>query len=137
MNGAHPPKNKIEYKVHINKILPYSPKKKKAKIIDEYSRLYPATISASASGMSNGALFVSAIIEIKKIIATGHSINMFQTPTSCAYTISHILIECETNPTIVKTSPIETSYEIICAADLNAPKKGYFELLDQPAIMIP
>ena len=34
-------------------------------------------------------------------------------------------------------NPIETSYEIIWAAERNAPKKGYFELLDQPAIIIP
>jgi len=37
--------------------------------------------------------------------------------------------------TIIK--PIETSYEIICAADLKEPKNGYLELLDQPAIIIP
>ena len=34
-----------------------SPKKKKAKITDEYSTLKPATSSASASGKSNGAPF--------------------------------------------------------------------------------
>jgi hypothetical protein len=33
--------------------------------------------------------------------------------------------------------PKETSYEIICAADLKEPKKAYFELLDQPAKIIP
>jgi len=71
--GNHPPKNKIEYNVDINRIFPYSPKKKKAKIIEEYSKLYPATISASASGKSKGALLVSATIEIKKIIAIGNS----------------------------------------------------------------
>jgi hypothetical protein len=32
---------------------------------------------------------------------------------------------------------METSYETIWAADRKAPKKGYFELLDQPAITIP
>jgi len=34
--------------------------------------LYPATISASASGKSKGALLVSATIQIKKIIETGN-----------------------------------------------------------------
>jgi hypothetical protein len=34
-------------------------------------------------------------------------------------------------------NPIETSYEIIWAAERKAPKNGYFELLDHPAIMIP
>jgi hypothetical protein len=37
--------------------------------------------------------------------------------------------------TIIK--PIDTSYDIICAADLNAPKKAYFELLDHPDRRIP
>ena len=32
-------------------------------------------------------------------------------------------------------TPIETSYEIICAAERNPPKKAYFELLDHPAII--
>ena len=32
---------------------------------------------------------------------------------------------------------METSYETICAADLSAPKKGYCELLDHPAIITP
>jgi hypothetical protein len=41
-------------------MLPYSAKKKRAKAIEEYSTLYPATSSASASGKSNGDLFVSA-----------------------------------------------------------------------------
>ena len=33
--------------------------------------------------------------------------------------------------------PIDTSYEIICAADRRLPKKAYLELLDQPATTIP
>jgi hypothetical protein len=32
---------------------------------------------------------------------------------------------------------METSYEIIWAADRKDPKKAYFELLDHPAIIIP
>jgi len=35
------------------------------------------------------------------------------------------------------TKPIETSYDTICAVDLKAPRKAYFELLDQPEIIIP
>jgi hypothetical protein len=50
---------------HMIKIFKYSPKKKNAKGMDEYSTLYPATNSASASGKSNGALFVSIKIHIK------------------------------------------------------------------------
>lgn len=37
----------------------------------------------------------------------------------------------------IKTKPIHTSYEIICAADLNPPKNAYLELLDQPENIIP
>ena len=34
-------------------------------------------------------------------------------------------------------NPNETSYETICAADRNDPKKEYLELLDQPAKIKP
>ena len=34
-------------------------------------------------------------------------------------------------------NPIDISYEIICAADLNEPRYAYFELLDHPANKIP
>jgi hypothetical protein len=71
--GNQPPKNKIVIKVDINSILLYSPKKNIAKIIEEYSTLYPATNSASASGKSKGARFVSASIDIKKITAQGNN----------------------------------------------------------------
>ena len=39
--------------------------------------------------------------------------------------------------TLIMINPIETSYEIIWAAERKAPKNGYLELLDQPAIIIP
>lgn len=68
-----PPKNNNVISDDINNILLYSPKKNIAKTIEEYSTLYPATSSASASGKSKGARFVSANIEIKKIIAQGNS----------------------------------------------------------------
>ena len=41
------------------------------------------------------------------------------------------------NKTFIIITPIETSYETICAADLIAPKKGYFELEAHPPIIIP
>ena len=34
-------------------------------------------------------------------------------------------------------SPIDTSYEIICAADLSDPRNGYFELDAHPPIITP
>jgi hypothetical protein len=55
----------------ITNILLYSARKKKEKSIDEYSRLYPATNSASASGKSKGVLFVSASAQIKNTTNTG------------------------------------------------------------------
>ena len=60
--------NKLDIKI----ILLYSPRKKNAKTIDEYSKLKPATSSASASGKSKGARFVSAIMETKNIAAKGN-----------------------------------------------------------------
>jgi hypothetical protein len=52
LNPLQPPKNKIINKEDIKKILEYSPKKKAANNIPEYSILYPATNSASASAKS-------------------------------------------------------------------------------------
>lgn len=62
--GNQPPKNTITIKKLIKIIFEYSAKKNSAKLIEEYSTLYPETNSASASGKSNGGLFVSAKAEI-------------------------------------------------------------------------
>ena len=43
-----------------------SPSQKRRNFIPEYSVKYPAASSDSLSGRSNGARFVSAIIEVKK-----------------------------------------------------------------------
>lgn len=135
--GNQPPKNNNTMIVAINNIFVYSPKKNIAKIIEEYSTLYPATNSASASGKSNGALLVSANIEIKNIIAQGNNGKTNQQVFACAITISVKFKEPANNITGNNNKPKDTSYEIICAAERNAPKKAYFELLDQPAIIIP
>ena len=55
---SHPPRNKIDVIADNHSILLYSAKKNMAKVIEEYSTLYPATISAYASGKSKGARFV-------------------------------------------------------------------------------
>ena len=52
-------------------MLLYSAKKNNAKLIAEYSTLYPETSSASASGKSKGCLFVSATEEIRNNKKTG------------------------------------------------------------------
>lgn len=62
-----PPKNIITVKTLINIIEPYSARKNNAKPILAYSTLKPDTNSDSASGKSNGALFVSAKIETNHI----------------------------------------------------------------------
>jgi hypothetical protein len=46
--------------------LAHSAKRKKRKRIPEYSTLYPATSSLSASGRSNGVRFPSATAAVKK-----------------------------------------------------------------------
>ena len=62
----------------MSSILAYSPKKKSANVTEEYSVLYPDTSSASASGRSNGARFVSASIDTKNIMANGYIGNTYQ-----------------------------------------------------------
>jgi hypothetical protein len=67
-----PPINKITVKALIKIILLYSARKNKAKPILAYSTLYPLTNSLSASGKSNGALFVSARMLIKNKMNNGN-----------------------------------------------------------------
>jgi hypothetical protein len=133
----HPPMNNSTNNADINSILLYSPKKNIAKIIEEYSVLYPATSSASASVKSKGVRFVSASIEMKKIIAQGNKGLKNQIVFAWEITISVKFNEPDNRIIGNMMRPIETSYEIIWAADLSDPKKAYFELLDHPAIMIP
>lgn len=134
IRGCHPPKNKITIKEHIKIMLLYSAKKNNAKLIAEYSTLYPETNSASASGKSKGCLLVSANAHIKKIINIGNNGIQYQI-FFCALTISFKFKDPDNKITEIIVIPIETSYEIIWAAERSAPKKAYFELLDHPAII--
>jgi len=118
-------------------ILLYSAKKKRAKVIAEYSTLKPATNSASASGKSNGALFVSASKDIKNTTHTGNSGKQNHVPNFCCCTISIKLKELAQIEIGNNNKPIDTSYEISCAAERRDPKNAYFELLDHPAPIIP
>jgi hypothetical protein len=70
-NESQPPKKTNVASMLIAIIDPYSAKKNKAKPMLEYSTLNPDTSSLSASGRSNGALFVSAKIETKNIKHNG------------------------------------------------------------------
>jgi len=132
-----PPKNSMVNNADINSMLLYSPKKNMAKIIDEYSVLYPATNSASASVKSKGVRLVSANIEIKKIIAQGNRGQKNQIILDWAVTIFVKFKAPDSKITGNMMRPIDTSYEIICAADRSDPKNAYFELLAQPAIIMP
>jgi hypothetical protein len=93
----------------IKSILLYSPKKNIAKMIEEYSTLYPATNSASASGRSKGARFVSANMETKKTAAHGNKGAANHTVRFWARIISVKLDDPANNITGRIVKPIETS----------------------------
>jgi hypothetical protein len=113
----------------------YSARKKLAKVIAEYSTLNPDTSSDSPSVKSKGALFVSANADTKNIIADGNNGTIYHI-SSCASTIFVTFTSPTNNNTVIIINPIDTSYDIICAAALIAPKYAYFELLDHPDINI-
>jgi hypothetical protein len=116
-------------------MFPYSAKKNSAKAIAEYSMLYPATISASDSGKSNGVRFVSAKIAIPKIKATGNIGKTYHTIDCPAMII--IKFDVPANKiSVSKISEKKTSYEIICELERKAPMKAYFEFELQPDKMI-
>lgn len=106
--GNQPPKNKIVVKEHIKIILLYSAKKNSAKLIAEYSTLYPETNSASASGKSKGCLFVSAKAHIKKTINIGNNGIQYQM-FACAFTISFKLRDPANKITEIIVIPMDTS----------------------------
>lgn len=112
-------------------MLPYSALKNKAKVIELYSMLYPATISASASGLSNGVRFVSASDAIKKIAAKGMHGITYQSDCCCRIK-SPRLADPLSTINVNKTKEKNTSYEIICADERSDPKNAYLLLLDQP-----
>jgi len=136
IRASQPPKNNNDITAESQSILLYSAKKNIANVIAEYSTLYPATISASASGKSKGARFVSAKIEIKKIIKIGNKGNTNHT-VFCLFTISIKLNELAQAATGNNKRAIETSYDINWAAERKPPKNAYLELLVQPAPIIP
>lgn len=130
-----PPKKKIEIKQDIINILEYSAKKNKAKVIAEYSTLYPETNSDSASGKSKGTLLVSARAATKNIRKAGNNGTIYHI-SSCSFITVVKFKDPIHKTTIIKIKLIETSYETICAADRKPPNNAYLELLDQPDIII-
>ncbi len=75
----YPPINKALLNIHINKILPYSAKKKNTKITAACSVINPLTNSDSASAKSKGARLVSAIEPMKNIMNIGNKGKINQT----------------------------------------------------------
>jgi len=119
-------------RVEATSMLLYSPRKNRANAVDEYSTLYPATSSASASGRSKGARFVSANIEITKIINSTIFIQINCNPYFCINTKSFIRNDFVWNTIGRIISPIATSYEIIWLAERSPPRYAYFVPDDQP-----
>jgi hypothetical protein len=68
----YPPKYNTLTIIHINTRLAYSAKKKNTNMTAECSVIKPLTNSDSASARSKGALFVSAIADIKNIKNKGN-----------------------------------------------------------------
>src|SRR3954447_26587133 len=102
----------------------------------------PATSSDSASTRSNGGRFVSASAEMKKTTNMGNSLSQYQLniphpPRACASTMAERLSDPAQSRTVMKTNPMDTSYETICAAERNAARNGYFEFDAQPAMITP
>jgi len=108
MIGSQPPKNKMAQRELIKSIFAYSPKKKRANVIAEYSTLYPETSSASASGKSKGCLLVSASITIQKTRNIGNKGTINQI-FCCIKTISVKLNEPAQTTTFRITKPNDNS----------------------------
>src|SRR6185437_5570729 len=108
-NGAaHPPRNSVTASPLIANIPRYSPRKNSANLKPEYSVKYPAIISDSPSGRSNGERFDSAVAAIinRRNPAIPHGVNTYQwyghTPQypACRSTI----VVVESDPAIITTA---------------------------------
>jgi hypothetical protein len=103
-----PPMNITTVKALIKIIELYSARKKSANPILAYSTLYPETSSDSASGRSNGALFVSAKILTRNIINNGNRGNIKKTKF-WKQTMSTKFSDPTHNKEEIRINPIETS----------------------------
>src|SRR4029078_9675860 len=101
----------------------------------------PATSAHSVSSKSKGGRLVSAKAETKNTTNIGRSGSQYQpnNPKGLfwAATMALRLSEPAQSSTLMMTKTIETSKETICAADLSAARKAYFEFDAQPAMMTP
>src|SRR5271154_6356729 len=104
--ASQPPRNKMVVVALSKIILAYSPRKKRAKLIEEYSVLKPPTSSDSPSGKSNGCRLVSARAEIKKTTNIGNKIENTNQPCCCASTILERFKEPTHSKTVMMTRPM-------------------------------
>ena len=122
--------------MQISTILAYSAKKKNTNIPAECSVIKPDTNSDSASARSKGALLVSAIHPIKKIMNRGNSGNK-KYIVFCASMLTvrlRLLVNKATN----NITELNINSQLInCAVLLNEPKNAYLEFADHPASKIP
>src|SRR3954468_5050812 len=119
--GSQPPRNRMVASAHISTMATYSPRKNSRNGVDEYSTMWPATNSDSASTRSKGGRFVSASAEMKKMMNIGNSDSQCQSrkvlgrpsrvpsPSRCESTMSVRLSEPTASSTQTMTKPIETS----------------------------
>src|SRR5690625_4509339 len=98
-HGARqPPRNSVVAIAETLIMLMYSARKNIANFMAEYSVMKPDTNSPSASGRSNGARFVSPIIDITKIMNAGNSA-IDHHSCCCESTICEVDIDPETMST--------------------------------------
>src|SRR3954470_10415822 len=76
--GSQPPRNRIVVSAHIRTTATYSPRKNSRNGVDEYSIMWPATSSDSASTRSKGGRLVSASAEMKNTMNIGNSASQCQ-----------------------------------------------------------
>ncbi len=65
IGGSQPPRNMMTARIETSHMLAYSARKNMAKLMPEYSTMWPATISDSPSTTSKGWRLVSARPEMK------------------------------------------------------------------------
>src|SRR5262245_36672875 len=75
--GCQPPKNMTTVSALISSMFMYSARKNIAKLMPEYSIMWPATISDSPSTTSKGARLVSATPDTKYTTSIGSSGSQF------------------------------------------------------------
>src|SRR5437868_15442726 len=71
IGDCQPPKNITAVSVEMRIMFMYSARKNMAKLMPEYSIMWPATIADSPSTTSNGARLVSATPETKQTTSIG------------------------------------------------------------------